>query len=116
MSLRRIQIGLLVAILQILLPIFAFAGAAATAPLGAPCVYHSGDDGGATRDTPAAPHGHGCSLCIACCASASCLTADPPLLPPPRQRFVPVQPITASGLPLGAGLLEARARAPPSLS
>jgi hypothetical protein len=116
MSLRRIQIGLLVAVLQIWLPVFAFAGAAATAPLGASCVFHRGDDGGATRDTPAAPHGDGCSLCIACCASASCLVADPPLLPSPRRGYVLVQPAAASGLPHGAGRLEARARAPPSLS
>lgn len=114
--LRGLQLALAVAVLQVLVPIWAFVSLPATTDISIPCVYHAPNSTPTAPGTPPAPHHEACSLCAACGVVTAFLAPEGPSLPPPPGSVILVRSATAPGLPHGATTVYARARAPPSLS
>jgi hypothetical protein len=109
-----IRLMILAAVLQILLPAWAFARPRQALEPGAICAWRDG--GAPERERPPATHDHACSLCPVCAVFAAVVPPDASALPVPKRLFGAVRFATPAGVAHGAPRTLARARAPPVIS
>ena len=120
MSLRRLirlwgpRLGLVAAVWQIALPAWAFVRIGEAWEAGALCVAH--EETAPAPASPGAPGHEACPLCAACAMAAFFIAPEAPVLPPPNRPVSRALWASTPCPPHGQALVEARARAPPSLS
>lgn len=118
MSVRRLirlwgpRLGLLAAVWQVAIPVWAFVRLGTAWETGVLCVAH--EDG--APNSPAAPDHEACPLCAAAGLAALFIAPDAPPPPSPNRPVSRVLWASTPCPPHGQALVEARARAPPSLS
>lgn len=112
---RGVWVALLAVAFQVLSPVWAMARLSPAFDWGAICATRDGTDHVPPPDPLPTTHDHACSLCPVCAATQAFLPPDIPRLPIPVRPITLVRFDTRGGLPHGAALPRARARAPPLL-
>lgn len=113
---RGFSLGLLAAVLQVLIPIWAVASVPVPSETTPLCIYHASDSTAPAPDAPTAPRHECCSLCAACGLVAAIFPAGGPSLPRPRFLIKVDCPVFSPSPPHSATTTDTRARAPPLLS